>query len=359
MNNVIPNISAKSHYRVIQALFVGLLVFLLSACSPMLENAGQGENEERLPILGVAGLIPRNYPDSSSQDWRNLFEGLSETGNLVGIYTAWTDSASTVGQVPAIISTAYNIQTEFGVRPVLALGYYGEDATGNLIPLIDWQDEAQLNAAVDSARDLAERWQPAYLGLGVEVNRYFEQDPVGFDQYAELYSRVYAEVKKVSPHTSVFPIFQYELMRGGVFFNGDTILPPEWELMDRFAGQMDLAAFTTYPYLLYSDPGELPGDYYSEIIRHLSIPIAFTEMGWPSTPILVGQDFAFGGSEVEQSEYIRRFFDLTENLPLEFALWSFPHDLEGEVNPAFLSLSLRENNGEPKPAFEVWQEFIQ
>jgi len=35
-----------------------------------------------------------------------------------------------------------------------------------------------------------------------------------------------------------------------------------------------------------------------------------------------------------------------------------PHDPVGQINPAFLSVSLRHNDGAPKPALTVWQEMI-
>jgi hypothetical protein len=61
------------------------------------------------PQLGIAGLIPRNYPNSSAEDWTDLFTHLYETGNLVGVYTAWTVSPETEGQPPNVIKTAFDL----------------------------------------------------------------------------------------------------------------------------------------------------------------------------------------------------------------------------------------------------------
>jgi len=35
-----------------------------------------------------------------------------------------------------------------------------------------------------------------------------------------------------------------------------------------------------------------------------------------------------------------------------------PHNPAEQINPAFLSVSLRHNDGAPKPALTVWQEMI-
>ena len=194
--------------------------------------------------------------------------------------------------------------------------------------------------------------------MGVEVNRYYEEDPTGFEAFVKLYAEMYDAIKATSPQTLVFSIFQYEKMRGGVFFSGDNQAQPEWDLLDKFNGRMDLMAFTTYPFLLYPTPTDLPNDYYAEITRHTSQRFAFTEIGWPSAALSGVPDSPFGGSPDEQSDFVRRFFSLTSDLPLDLALWSFPHDVGPDFNAAFTSVSLRENNGTPKPALQVWQSYV-
>lgn len=311
------------------------------------------------PQLGIAGLIPRNYPNPSAADWTDLFTHLRETGNLVGVYTAWSDSPETEGQPPKIIKTAFDLQKQYDVTPVIALGFYQDTADNQLTPLINWNDAGQRERAVQTVRQIAESYHPPYFALGVEINRYYEEDPGGFEAYVKLYAEMYDAIKTISPQTLVFPIFQYEKIRGGVFFSGDNQLQPEWDLLDQFKGRMDLAAFTTYPFLLYTAPSDLPDDYYTEITRHTSQRIAFTEIGWPSAVLSTIPDSPYGGSPNEQVEFVRRFFALTNNLPLNLALWSFPHDIGSDFNAAFTSVSLRENDGTAKPALETWKSFVR
>lgn len=310
------------------------------------------------PQLGIAGLIPRNYPNPSASDWTDLFTHLHETGNLVGIYTAWSDSPETEGHPPKVIKTAFDLQKQYGITPVIALSFYQDTVNDHLAPLIRWDDAGQRERAVQTARQIAESYRPPYFALGIEINRYYEEYPTNFESYVNLYAEMYDAIKAVSPPTLVFPIFQYEKTRGGVFFSGDNQAQPEWELLDKFKGRMDLVAFTTYPFLLYATPADLPDDYYTEIARYRSQEIAFTEIGWPSAVLSEMPDSPFGGSPDEQSEFVRRFFSLTSDLLLEMALWSFPHDIGPDFNAAFTSVSLRENNGAPKPALQVWQSYV-
>ncbi|MBA4379715.1 MAG: hypothetical protein C0393_03365, partial [Anaerolinea sp.] len=224
-----------------------------------------------------------------------------------------------------------------------------------LLSLADAGDRAKFQQV---AVEIASRYSPQFLALGVEVNSYYKRDPSDFDNFVSLYAETYDAVKAVSPETKVFTIFQYEMLRGGQFFSGDGQNPTQWDLLERFEGHLDLAAFTTYPFLLYASPSDLPADYYTEITEHTSLPVTFTEVGWPSEPLKPAPYSPFGGSQDEQAAFVRRFFELANGLDLSLALWSFPHDPAGQINPAFLSISLRHNNGASKPALAVWQEMI-
>ncbi len=309
--------------------------------------------------FGIAGLIPRNFPDSFAADWINLYETLPETGDLLGTYTAWTDSPETAGQIPVVVSTVFALATRYQFTPLVALSFFRDDPDGGLEPLLSLSDVGDRAKFQQVAVAIAEKYTPPFLALGVEVNSYYERGPSDFDNFVSLYAETYDAIKAISPDTKVFTIFQYERLRGGQFFSGDDQNPAQWEVIDRFKSRLDLAAFTTYPFLLYASPADLPADYYTEIAKHTSLPVAFTEIGWPSEPLGPAPDSPYGGSQDEQVAFARRFFELTTGLKLSLALWSFPHDPSGEINPAFLSISLRHNDGTPKLALSVWQEMIK
>ncbi len=339
-------------------LLVGgiLLILATQACGestplPIPTSVAEGAQ------FGVAGLIPRNFPNPSAADWTNLYETLPETGSLLGVYTSWSDSPETAGEIPSVVSTVYGLADRYDLIPVIALGFFNDMPDGSIQTSIELSDPVERLLFQQAALAIVETYQPPYLGLGVEVNRYYEAAPSDFENYLSLYAETYDAIKAVSPQTKVFAIFQLEMLKGNGFLLGNSEnRQPQWELLSRFGDRLDLAAFTTYPFLDYQSPGEIPDDYYVEIPTYTDKPVAFTEMGWPSAPLTPFPDSPYGGSEDEQVEFVRRFFDLTSSLDLALALWSFPHDLGEGGHPAFDSVSLRHNNGDPKPALAVWQD---
>lgn len=309
---------------------------------------------------GVAGLIPRNFPNPSDADWLNLYETLRETGELLGVYTNWTDSPETAGEVPVVVHTAFGLAPRYGFTPLVGLGFYRETPDGGLAPTISWDDPNDAGKFKQTAVAIAQQYQPEYLALGGEVNRYHEHDPVGFDKFVTVYAEAYDAIKANSPQTLVFPVFQLEMAKGDAYpAGGSEARQPQWELLARFGERLNLAAFTTYPFLDHGSPADLPEDYYAEIATHTSRPIAFTEIGWPSAPLATDPGSAYGGSPDEQVALVHRFFQLTADTDLVLVLWAFPHDLgSGSFNTAMGSLSLRHNDGTPKPALTIWQEIV-
>lgn len=310
--------------------------------------------------FGVAGLIPRNFPHPSAADWTNLYETLSETGSLLGVYTSWSDSPEKSGEIPSVVSTVYGLAGQYAFIPVIALGFFDDMPDGSLKASIQLGDPVERAKFQQTALAIVKKFQPLYLGLGVEVNRYFEATPSDFENYLTLYAETYDAVKAVSPQTKVFAIFQLEMIKGnGLLLGGSETRQPQWDLLYRFGNRLDMVAFTTYPFLDFQMPEDIPDNYYNEIGIYTDKAVAFTEVGWPSAPLAPFPDSPYGGSKDEQARFVRRFFDLTSNLVLAMALWSFPNDLGEGGPPAFNSVSLRNNNGSPKPALTVWQDMRQ
>jgi len=122
------------------------------------------------PKFGIAGLIPRNFPNSSAADWINLYETLPETGEMLGVYTAWADSPETAGQVPAVVSTVFELAPRYHFTPLVALSFFREDPDGGLEPLFSLADSGERAKFQQAAVEIARQYSPQYLALGVEVN---------------------------------------------------------------------------------------------------------------------------------------------------------------------------------------------
>jgi len=303
----------------------------------------------------VAGLIPRHNPSANASDWEDLYQSLAAFGGLAGVYTNWSDTPASAGSIPKVVDTAFGLQTKYRVEPIIALGV-ARDSAGGVAGTVNWSDGAERAKFLQAVSAVATKYRPAYLALGVEVNRLWQSDPAAFDAFVSAYTEAYDGVKKQSPQTKVFTIFQLELMKGRAYLStGKAQSEPQWDLLQRFEGRLDVAGFTTYPFLASETPDAIPADYFAEAAARAGVPLALTEIGWPSAPLSTAPASGFGGSPEEQAAFVRRLRDLLAGVPVEIALWSFPNDVGAGVNPAFESVSLRANGGTPKPALAAWE----
>lgn len=346
-----------------------VLLLALAACGgddspPAGATPGPGTEETPAPVetvrggeagtrFGVAGLIPPHYPDSGDGDWQALFAALGETGDLVGVYQGWTDNP---GGVPEPVAVAFQVTAGLEMEVVVGIGVKRELPDGGTETTVDFADAGERRQFVETVLAVVASHEVAYLMVDTEVNRLWMSDREAFEGFVELYGEVYDAVKAVSPGTKVFTGFQYEMLRGEAFLaGGSEAREPQWELVDRFAGKLDLLGLTSYPFFDYGDPAEIPDDYYREGAERYGLPLAITELGWPSEPLRTAPESAYGGSEAEQAAFVGRFAELIAGVRVEMALWAFPHDPGPAVPVAFEAVSLRANDGRPKPALAAWQ----
>ncbi|MEK6971110.1 MAG: hypothetical protein AABW68_05520 [archaeon] len=314
--------------------------------TPAGENALTNPNPTtgRTFLIGTAGFVPKNYPASKTEDWQSLFESLPEYGELFGVYSGWNDTPKE--GIPEQIRTAYELKKQSGIEPLIAIGIEPDSLT---------QEEADhyfvthRDAFIETARKIAQTYQPKYLALGVEINRFYEKSPVGFDAFVETYTLAHEAIKQQSPNTKIFPIFQWDYLRGKATLSGKTH-SPNMELRQRFSGKMDAIGYTAYPFLEYTHPNEISDAYFSEMTFE-GLPILITETGWPSQPVASIQ-----GSEEGQTDYLTRLVERTKLLEMEGLIWVFPHASKIPAGGGlFDEISMKKNDGTPKQVWNEWQ----
>ena len=258
----------------------------------------------------------------------------------------WNDLGA-ADKAPEVIAELASI---YGYVPLTEAQFFTQ-STGQLLrPLNDTVKQSYKNSAIQ----FASKYKPKYLAFGIEVNVLYEKSPTDFEDFVGLYGEVYDAVEVVSQATKVFTIFQLEKMKGlngGLFGGVNDPDNAEWFLLDRFS-KSDVIGFTTYPSLIFKNSSELPMDYYSEINSHTTKAVAFTEMGWHTAPTPTGWE----GSEEKQADFVRLFFNYTENLTKEVAVWSFLYDQN--VTVPFNSMGFFGTDGRPKPAWNTWIQLI-
>lgn len=230
----------------------------------------------------------------------------------------------------------------------------------NLPPSVDPQagftDKGVREAFVAYAAYVAKNYKPDYLALGLEVNMTFERAPEQFAAYETLYREAYATVKANNPKTKVFPTFQLEDLEGTF----GEVHSPRWELIDRFRGEMDALAISTYPFLTaLRSASDIRTDYYSQIKQHFDGEILISETGFPSAPV-EGQ--ANVGTEEDQQAYLSRILSEANQLGFSAVIWFAaldPSFASSGASAVFKDIGLRHSDGSNKLAWTTWEEWAR
>ncbi len=333
---------------------LGLLALLLAAsCS-----GGGGFTVTR--VDGVAFGVtfsPRNFPiNQTPGDVIAFLRDHADTGPVVAFHMAWRDSRARSGQIPNTAVFAQEQSQTYGYLPVVGFGFNlatGPDLTSDSEPGNNtWTNQETRADFLAMVTDYVRRYHPQYLFLGNEINSYFlDVTQPEWDAWVSMFREAYLAIKTESPDTTVFTVFQYERLKGLGVKNGWSE-PPQLDLIDDFAGNIDAFGFTSYPYFEFETPAGIPEDYYDEIAARWAGKVIFTEIAWLADPAI-----PYTGSLQEHSDFIPRFFDLTSALDLAYVTYFILHDIDG-VAVAFRQTGLRENNGTPRASLAAWQAAI-
>lgn len=281
----------------------------------------QDNNQQDTEIKGVS-FSPKSL---EAADVASFFQKSSQTGKAI----TGGDEIEKLSQQSSLPNLLAKQASTYHYVPVILIGLKNiQDAETYKQQLVDFVKSNNIK----------------YLGLGVEANRYSD-----IKQYESSYTILYNAVKSSSPETQIFPVFQYEEMKGlqgGLYGKTNDPSKAEWPLLSEIPS--DMIGFTTYPGLIYKDPSEIPSDYYSEISQHTTKPIVFTEIGWFRNPEITGWE----SSEDEQAQFIKRYFELTKDLDVRLDIWSFLYD--PQTSTLFKTMGLLSKDQDSSAALDAW-----
>ncbi len=356
---------------------------LLNACGQEPEPAAPGETptqragpgptiEKPAPEGEPRGLrlgfssIP---PERTSEAYIQAFATAAQYGDVVLIQRTppWTDFMPG-GSVSRETADSTRIERELVAQYGLTLLYAIDPTDGvvqrsrlaNLPAGIDPQEgfnNEDIRAAfVAYAAYIARNYQPEYLALGLEINMTYERAPAQYEAFSSLYDEAYRVVKGNSPNTKVFPTWQLEDLEGS-FGN---VHPPRWELIDQFAGRMDVLAISTYPFLGdVRSAADVRADYYSQLALHWDGEIIIAETAHPSAPVDGRLNV---GTEPDQRAYLSRLLTEAEVLGFRMVVWFAALDpaFAGTgATAVFKDIGLRRVDGSNKLAWELWEEWAR
>lgn len=234
----------------------------------------------------------------------------------------------------------------------------------------NWTNEEAQEKFEQTVLKICDTLKPNYLALALEVNTFYQYHEEDFDRFVDLYKAIYDTIKSnpTYANTKVYVTFQLERMKGlgkAVGYSGK----PQWEILSKFEGKLDLLVFTTYPEVEYPTPAKMPDDYYSSIYNNIPANlrnknIAISEMGWNSANLIpvTGKN----NSPKTQAQYIEKFAKLINDLKdagkVEYVAWTFMHDFKdyGVYNP-LRTIGLFDSRGKAKDAgnnvLKMWYSF--
>lgn len=316
--------------------------------------------------IGFSTLPPERTTDSYIQ----AFGTAAQYGDLVLIQrnVPWADFMPGGGVSQATTETT-RLETSL-MRQYSELGvFYAIDPTdgdvqrtrianlpSSVDPEVGFNDTRLREAFIAYTAYVVTNYRPAYLALGVEVNMLYERKPEQFAAFVSLYKEAYAVAKGNDPNVKVFPTFQLEDLEGTF----EDIHPPHWEVLDAFAGSMDLLAVSTYPYLGdATSTASIREDYYSQLREHFDGEIAIAETDYPSAPV---EGEAVVGTEEDQQAYLARVLGEAEANGFTFVVWLAaldPSFASAGAASVFRDAGLRRSDGANKLAWTTWEEWAR
>ncbi|MCC6925426.1 hypothetical protein [Novosphingobium sp.] len=197
---------------------------------------------------------------------------------------------------------------------------------------------------------------PEWLGLAVETNLIREIAPAPIYQAVKATAAlIEAALASSGARARRFVSIQAESAWGRLVMSNKGYLGVAQDLTD-FAFTQALG-ISSYPYLGWGRPDDLPADYYSRLRGKSNLPVIVTEGGWASA--------SFGpvvSSPENQARYIERHADLLDGVQalawfqLQFAdldLDTFPAPIPPSL-PLFGSIGLADPQFKGKPALKAW-----
>ncbi|MDA1061458.1 MAG: hypothetical protein O2895_00855 [Chloroflexi bacterium] len=314
------------------------------------------------PYLLGFSTLPAELNEES---YRESFDLAARFGELLLIQRApaWADFLPGVEPSAALEDVTVRERTaveERGLGLLYALDPFDPADRGRLAATPAGYERADLGhpdlraAFVAEARFIAANYEPRYIALGIEVNATFERSPAQYAAFVAAYREAHDAVQEVSPQTLVFATFQYEQLLGVVPWEPPR--PPRWELLDDFAGRLDLFALAPFPSVTYEVARALPPLYYRQIRDHTALPIAFAAVGYSSAR---GREGLNSSTPAEQRRFLQRLLADSDALAAPFVVWFASRDPAFASDPPsdlLASIGLRDARDQPKEAWTVWAE---
>ena len=349
------------------ALFV-LVALVDSGCSS--GPTGPGLPGARTFRMGFSGIPPR--PDfATAVATINLWTQRAD-GAIFHVAPPWDSLLAGVSPDSLILKNEYGLAQYYRSKNldiVVTL-----DATDGLNRT---QEAPELIAAGRSLGEPAVRQlyrdyavaidtllKPSRMGFAAETNLIRAAAPTAvYNAVIQAANVAAADVRARDPLVRRYVSVQVEVAWGRLTSSGPlTYAGVAQDLLD-FPFAQDIG-LSSYPYLGgFSEPEQVPLDYYSAVHDEVARPVLMVEGGWTSASVgsvtsspqkqarWIAREAALLGRAQAVGWYQLTFADL--------ALSAFPPQPPGSILPLFASLGLVDTTLAPKPALGVWDNVFR
>lgn len=199
------------------------------------------------------------------------------------------------------------------------------------------------------------RLSPEYLGLAAETNLIRLAAPAIYQAVRQVANDSAAALTAAGATSRRFISVQVETAWGKLGNQPGTYLGIEQDFTD--FPFMQALGLSSYPYLGWPRPSDLPADYYSRLRGARTLPLLVCEGGWASQPVA-----GVNTSPQVQADYVDRHAALLDSvnavacLQLQYAdidIASLPPPVPANL-PLFVSLGLADSQFGAKPALARW-----
>ena len=200
--------------------------------------------------------------------------------------------------------------------------------------------------------------KPEHLGLALETNLIrIASTPAIYNGMKQAANDVAKELKIKNSKAKLSVSIQVDLAWGGL--GGLPYQGIAQDLVD-FPFIEELG-FSSYPYLIYNTPAEIPQDYYTRLMSGINLPVFVSEGGWASKSVTTPSR-SFISSDAIQKEYVERHHQLLNSVKATALFQLAFTDIDvSKIPPGvspniayFTTIGLVDTNLQPKPSLSAW-----
>ncbi len=221
-----------------------------------------------------------------------------------------------------------------------------------------------ITAFVAHCRNMIDAFAPDYFAYGIEVNMLRATQPGLWPAFVNLAQAVYTQLKTDFPQLPIFHTLQAS------FYYADPL--NQTTAINEILAYTDVIAVSAYPFIEEADPDQLPVDYFSAMGQLApDKPFGVAETAWPAEPITDESDVVLIPADPDaQQRYIRRLLTDADTLEAEFVTLFFTRDFdefwesyfkflpEAPLARLWKDTGLYDGAGNPRPALDVWREYL-